>query len=214
MLGAQLGVLGTTGLSFPDTDDASTAVVFPAVAISPAPTPANSAPVPMTPAPCCTWMLGYLLGYMLGYMLGFALGYIIGVPLGSPGKVAVLCKPGLTGVLLGSLLRMAPCLSATDCWELGLVLGSPLDVVDTTGWSCTNTDAVPTTVVLPAVAVSPAPTSSNSTPVPMTPAPCCTCMLGFMLGSMLGCMLGYVLGYILGLPLGSPGTVAVLGKPG
>ena len=89
---------------------------------------------------------------------------------------------------------------------LGLVLGSPLGILDTTGWPFTDTDAVPTAVVLPAVAVSPAPTSSNSTPVPMTPAPCCSCMLGFMFG--------YILGYILGTPLGLPGTVAVLRKPG
>ena len=94
------------------------------------------------------------------------------------------------------------------------MLVSPLGIPDTTGWSFTDTDAAPTAVAFPAVAISPAPTSANSTPVPMTLAPCCTWMLGFMLGYMLGYMFGYMLGYILGIPLGSPGTVAVLGKPG
>ena len=141
---------------------------------------------------------------MLGYMVGNMLGNILGSPLGSPRTVAILGKPGRTSLLLGSPVGIAPRLSDPDGWLLGLVLGSPLGILDTTGWSFTDTDAAPTAVVIPAVAISP-PTSANSTPVPMTLAPCCSWMLGFMLG--------YMLGYILGIPLGSPGTVAILGKP-
>ena len=75
-------------------------------------------------------------------------------------------------MLLGSPIGMAPCWSDTDRWELGLVLGAPLGVLGTTGLSLPDTNDASTAVVLPAVAISPAPTSSNSIPKPLSRSPC------------------------------------------